>query len=136
MRRTLLAAASAASGLLVVLGMTSSAQAYPIETHKGYASSSAYGYGAYEVDTNGYGFIYAMDTNADGYRIVSSVYNDTQGRRVAYVEDANGSSNGSGAAFYDYGGHAGDSMHFVTCRQNGSSGTPFNCKTTYFTLPY
>ncbi|MFJ9448529.1 hypothetical protein ACIRRH_43055 [Kitasatospora sp. NPDC101235] len=137
MRRVLLGSAAAASSLLITLGLASNAQAYPIETYYGYASSSTYGYGAYAVDSNGYGYIYAWDSSADGYRIVSSVYNQTQGGvRVAYVEDANGANDSSGPAVYDYSGHAGDSMRMVTCRQNGSAGTPVNCKTTYFSLPY
>ncbi|MFE3907276.1 hypothetical protein ACFXPY_45440 [Streptomyces sp. NPDC059153] len=122
--------------MLIALSTSSSAQAYPIQTFRGYASSSGYGFGAYEVNSDGYGVIYAMDTYADGYRIVSTVYNDTQGKTIAYVEDANGANDDSGPAVYDFSVHAGDAMRTKTCRQNGAAGTPVNCKTTYFSVPY
>ncbi|MFI8518821.1 hypothetical protein ACIGEZ_13485 [Streptomyces sp. NPDC085481] len=135
--RTLRAGLALGAALLATLVAAPSAQAYPLETHIGYASSSTYGYGAYEVMTEGYGVIYAMDTHGDGYRIVTTVYNQTLGGdQVAFAYDANGDNSSSGPLDYDYLGRAGDQMKMVTCRQNGAGGTPFNCKTTYFKLPY
>ncbi|WP_327233253.1 hypothetical protein OG349_04015 [Streptomyces sp. NBC_01317] len=137
MSRAVKSAVAAASGLLITLGAASSAQAYPYETFIGYAGSSSYGYGAYVGYTDGDpAIIYADDTSADGYRIVTRVYNNTQGTLVGYAEDANGGNNGPGASDYDYSGHAGDSMSIQTCRQNGAAGTPVNCRTTSFKLPW
>ncbi|MEH1166966.1 hypothetical protein V6V47_16430 [Micromonospora sp. CPCC 205539] len=98
-----------------------------------YTSPSRYGNASFNTST---GVLTIRDTNADGYRIVATVWNMTYGLGldIADGEDANGSNNTPGyATAYRGSYYSGNELVIEVCRLDVSNGGGYqSCGSTSF----